>query len=214
MKKLFTLLAVVGLAASTVQAAEYGFDKAHSHVGFKIKHILGMVSGEFKDYDGSFNFDPAKPEASKVKVTIQAASIDTDNEMRDKDLQSEKYFNVAKYPTLTFVSTKVKKGDGENQYNVEGKLTIHGVTKPVTLDVDYLGEDSMPMSKDGKMSAKIVGFSATTKIDRRDFGLDMSMALPSGNLMVGNDVYITLDITGMDKASLDAMKKMMSGAKK
>lgn len=214
MKKLFMLLAVVGLAASTVQAAEYGFDKAHSHVGFKIKHILGMVPGEFKDYDGSFNFDPAKPEASKVKVTIQAASIDTDNEMRDKDLQSEKYFNVAKYPTLTFVSTKVKKGDGDDKYIVDGKLTLHGVTKPVTLDVDYLGADTMPMSKDGKMSAKIVGFSATTKINRRDFGLDMSMALPSGNLMVGNDVYITLDITGMDKASLDAMKKMMSGAKK
>lgn len=215
MKKLFLLLAVSGLlAATSVNATEYGFDKAHSHIGFKVKHILGMVPGEFTDYDGAFNFDPAKPEASKVKVTIQAASINTDNGMRDNDLRSEKYFDVAKYPTLTFVSTKVTKGDGENKYNVLGKLTIHGVTRPVTLDVDYLGADTMPMSKDGKMTPKIVGFSATTKIDRRDYGLDMSMVLPSGNLMVGNDVNISLDMTGMDKASLEAMKKMMSGTKK
>lgn len=215
MKKLFLLLAAFGfLAATSVNAAEYGFDKAHSHVGFKIKHILGMVPGEFKDYDGTFTFDPDKPEASKVKVTIQAASINTDNDFRDKDLRSEKYFNVEKYPTLTFVSKKVSKGEVDNKYSVVGDLTIHGVTKPVTLDVDYLGADTMPMDKEGKNTAKIVGFSASTKIDRRDFGLDMSMQLPSGNLMVGNDVNITLDIAGMDTASLKKMAEMMGKMKK
>lgn len=215
MKKLVLLLAALGfLAATSGNATEYGFDKAHSHIGFKVKHILGMVPGEFKDYDGSFSFDPDHPESSKVKVTIQADSINTDNEMRDKDLRGGHFFDVEKYPTLSFVSTKVLKGDGDNKYNVEGKLTIHGVTKPVTLDVDYLGADSMPMSKDGKMSAKIVGFTATTKVDRRDFGLSMDMTLPSGNLMVGNDVNIELDITGMDQKSLDAMKKMMASMKK
>lgn len=215
MKKLFLLLAVSGfVAATSVNATEYGFDKAHSHIGFSVKHILGKVPGEFKDYDGTFTFDPAKPEASKVKVTIQAASINTDNDFRDKDLRSEKFFDVEKYPTLAFVSKKVSKGDGENQYKVEGNLTIHGVTKPVVLDVDYLGADKMPMDKEGKMSAQIVGFSATTKVDRRDFGLSMGMTLPSGNLMVGNDVDITLDITGMDTASLKKMAEMMGKMKK
>jgi polyisoprenoid-binding protein YceI len=215
MKKLFMFLSTIGfLTAASVNATEYGFDKAHSHIGFSVKHILGKVPGEFKDYDGTFTFDPAKPEASKVKVTIQAASINTDNDYRDKDLRSANYFDVEKYPTLTFIGKKVSKGEGNNQYKVEGDLTIHGVTKPVVLDVDYLGSDTMPMDKEGKMTAKIAGFSATTKIDRRDFGLTMGMVLPSGNLMVGNDVNISLDIAGMDTASLKKMAEKMGKMKK
>ena len=215
MKKYFLLLAAFAFCAVTsVNAAEYGFDKAHSHIGFSVKHILGKVPGEFKDYDGSFTFDPANPESSVVDVTIQATSISTDNDMRDHHLQSPDFFEVAKYPTLTFKSTSVRKGDGDNKYKVAGDLTIHGVTKSVTLDVDYLGADTMPMDKEGKMTAKIVGFSATTTIDRRDFGLTFNKTLASGNLMVGNDVAISLDIAGMDKASLDAMKKMMGKMKK
>src|SRR5579872_1945176 len=202
------------LAVTSVNAAEYGFDKAHSHIGFSVKHILSKVLGEFKDYDGTFIFDPAKPEEGKVDVTIQAASISTDNEMRDHHLQSPDFFDAGKFPTLTFKSTSVTKGDGDNKYKVVGDLTIHGVTKSVTLDVDYLGADSMPMGKDGKAVAKIVGFSATTTIDRRDYGLVWNKTLASGNLMVSNDVAITLDISGMDKASLDAMKKMMGKMKK
>lgn len=202
------------LAATAVHATEYGFDKAHSHIGFSVTHILSKVPGEFKDYDGSFTFDPAKPQASKVKVTIQVASISTDNEMRDNHLKSPAFFDAAKYPTITFVSRKVTKGEGDNKYQVEGNLTIHGVTKPVTLDVDYLGADTMPMDKEGKMTAKIAGFSATTKIDRRDFGLTWNQTLASGNLMVSNNVDITLDISGMDMASLKKMAEMMSKMKK
>ena len=215
MRKFFLPLAVLGfLAATTVNAMEYGFDKAHSHIGFSVKHILSKVSGEFKDYDGSFTFDPAKPENSKVKVSIQAASINTDNDMRDHHLQSPAFFDVEKFPTLDFKSTKVTKEEGDNKYKVEGKLTIHGVTKPVTLDVEYLGSDEMPTDKEGKTKAAIAGFSATTKIDRRDFGLSWNQTLASGNLMVSNDVDITLDIAGMEKKSLDAMMKKMMGAKK
>lgn len=215
MKKILLGLAAAALlSASAVNATEYGFDKAHSHIGFTVKHILGKVPGEFRDYDGTFSWDPAKPESSKVKVTIQAASIDTANDFRDKDLRSEKYFNVKKYPTLTFVSTKVEKGADESHFKVSGDLTIHGVTKPVVLDVEYLGSDSMPMGKDPKNTAKIAAFSATVKIDRRDYGIDMSMQLPSGNLMVGNDVNISLDITGMDSASLKKMAAMMGKMKK
>jgi polyisoprenoid-binding protein YceI len=213
MKKLSVFFAVAALLlASTAKATEYGFDKAHSHIGFSVKHILSKVPGEFKDYDGTFSFDPANPENGKVNVTIQTASISTDNEMRDHHLQSPDFFDAAKFPTLTFVSTKVSKGDGDNQYKVEGDLTIHGVTKSVVLNVDYLGADTMPMGKDGKMTANIVGFSATTKIDRRDYGLTFNKTLASGNLMVSNDVDITLDIAGMDKASLDKMMKMMKAS--
>ncbi len=215
MKKLFLSFGLFAfVAVGSVQATEYGLDKAHTHVGFSVKHILSMVPGEFKDYDGTFSFDPKKPEASKIKVTIQTASVNTGVEMRDHHLQTADFFDAEKYPTLTFVSKSVEKGDAENKYKVVGDLTIHGVTKSVTLDVDYLGADEMPMGKDGKMVAKVVGFSATTTIDRRDFGLAFNKVLASGNLMVGNDVKISLDIAGMDKKSLDAMKKMMGAPKK
>ncbi len=208
MKKILLLLAALSLSTvSAVNATEYGFDKAHSHIGFTVKHIINMVPGEFKDYDGSFTFDEKKPEASKVKVTIQSASINTNNEMRDHHLQSPDFFDVQKYPNLTFVSKKVSKGDGDNKYKVEGDLTIHGVTKPVVLDVEYTGTDEM-------MGAKIVGFEATTKIDRRDFGLVWNKALASGNLMVSNDVNIVLDIAGMDKAGMEKMKQMKKDAPK
>lgn len=215
MKKLLSLLAVAAfLAVTSVNAAEYGFDKAHSHVGFSVKHILSKVPGEFKDFDGTFSFDPAKPEAGKINVTIQAASISTDNEMLDHHLQSPDFFEVEKYPTITYKSTKVSKGEGDNKYVVEGNLTMHGVTKPVTLDVEYLGADTMPMGKDGGMTANIAGFSATAKIDRRDFGLVWNKTLTSGNLMVSNDVDIDLDVAAMDKASLKKMAEMMSKMKK
>jgi polyisoprenoid-binding protein YceI len=108
----------------------------------------------------------------------------------------------------------VAKGDGDNKYTVMGNLTIHGVTKPVTLDVEYLGADTMPMDKDGKMTANIAGFSAAATIDRRDFGLVWSKTLASGNLMVSNDVGINIDVAGMDKASLEKMKAMMGKMKK
>jgi polyisoprenoid-binding protein YceI len=210
-KKMFSLLAVLGfLAVTTVRAEEYGFDKAHSHVGFSVKHILSNTPGGFKDYDGTITFDEKKPEASTVDVTIQAASIDTGNEMRDKHLRAADFFDTDKFPTLTFKSTKVTVS-APNKYQVAGDLTIHGVTKPVVLDVDYLGSDSMKMG-DGPES-KLVGFSATTKINRQDFGLAFNKVLASGNLMVGNEVTITLDVAGQDKASLKAMAEMMKSGK-
>jgi polyisoprenoid-binding protein YceI len=217
MKKLFLLFAALGfLAAASANAAEYGFDKAHTHIGFSVKHLLTIVPGEFKDFDGSFSFNPKKPEASKIDVTIQAASVDTGMEKRDEHLKSDAFFDVEKFPTLTFVSKSVTKGEGDNLYKVAGDLTIHGVTKSVTLDVTYNGSDSMPMGKDGKMVSKIIGFSATAKIDRRDFGLTWGedKLSSAGNLMVGNDVTINLDIAGQDKASLAAMQKMMLKMKK
>jgi len=206
MKKLFLFLTAFSfLAVSTVRAEVYGFDKAHSQVGFSVRHILSPVHGEFKDYDGTIKFDPKNPEASKINVTIQVDSISTDNDMRDHHLKTPDFFDAEKYPTITFKSTKVT-DSGDNKYKVEGDLTMHGVTKPVILDVDYGGSDVM-------MGAKIAGFSATTKIDRRDFGIVFNKVLESGNLMVANEVNITLDIALMDKAGLEKMKAMMSKPK-
>ncbi|HVM31785.1 MAG TPA: YceI family protein [bacterium] len=204
MKKLFSLVAVAGfVAASQAGAEDFGFDKAHTHIGFSVKHILSQVPGEFKDYDGSFSFDPKDPSKDKVNVTIQVASISTDNDMRDHHLQSPDFFDVEKYPTLTFKSTQVTAATGD-KYQVAGDLTLHGVTKPVTLDVQYEGSDKM-------MGADVVGFSATTTIDRRDFGLTWGQdkLTAAGNLMVANEVNITLDVAGMDKASLAKMAAMM-----
>ncbi len=202
MKKFFLLFVVFGfLAVSSADATEYVIDKAHSTIGFSIKHMVTMVRGNFKDFDGTFSFDEKKPGAGKVKVTIQTASINTNNEGRDKHLQTPDFFDGAKYPTLTFVSKKVT-ANGDKQYKVVGDLTMRGATKPVTLDVEYLGADAF-MDMDG------VGFSATAKIDRRDFGLSMGQdkMTAAKNLMVGNDVNITLDIAGTSKASMEKMKK-------
>jgi polyisoprenoid-binding protein YceI len=206
MKKLFLFLAAFSfLAVSSVRAEVYGFDKAHSQIGFAVRHILSPTHGEFKDYDGTVHFDPKSPEDSKIDVTIQTASISTDNDMRDHHLKSPDFFDADKYPTITFKSTKVTTVS-DNQYKVEGDLTIHGVTKNVVLDTTYDGSDVM-------MGAPIAGFSATTKIDRRDFGLVWNKTLESGNVMVGNDVTITLDIALMSKAGLEKMKAMMSKPK-
>lgn len=206
MKKLFLFLAAFSfLAVSSVRAEVYGFDRAHSQIGFAVRHILSPTHGEFKDYDGTVHFDPKKPEDSKIDVTIQTASISTDNDMRDHHLKSPDFFDADKYPTITFKSTKVTAGN-DTQYQVTGDLTIHGVTKSVVLDTTYDGSDVM-------MGAPIAGFSATTKIDRRDFGLVWNKTLESGNVMVGNDVTITLDIALMSKAGLEKMKAMMSKPK-
>jgi polyisoprenoid-binding protein YceI len=208
MKKLFLFLAAFSfLAVSTVRAEVYGFDKAHSNVGFTVRHALAPVNGEFKDFDGTIKFDDKKPEASKVSVTIQTASISTDNEGRDKHLQSPDFFDAEKFPTLTFKSTSVESA-GDKKFKVTGDLTLHGVTKSVVLDVDYLGKDTM-------MGMDIAGFTATTKIDRRDFGLvwGQDKLTGAGNLIVANDVNINLNISLMTKASLEKMKKMMSQKK-
>lgn len=207
MKKLFLAYFALSLFAFTpLWATEYIFDKAHSHIGFSVAHILGKVPGEFKDYDGGFSFDRANPGKSKVKVTIQVKSISTGVDRRDAHLQSPDFFDAEKYPTLTFVSKKVTSA-GDQKYSVVGDLTIHGTTKSVTLDVDYLGQDNM-------MGTPIVAFSATTKIDRRDFGLiwGKDKITAGGNLMLGNDVTIQLDITGMDKAAAEKAQKMMKSA--
>ena len=165
-------------------------DPQHSNVGFQVRHIFTNVSGRFRDFEGTLRFDEANPAASTVEVTIKAASIDTSVEARDKDLRSAKFFEVEKYPTLSFKSSAVQP-HGEKKAKIKGTLTMHGVSKEVVLDAEYLGKLKDPW---GNLR---YGFHAETSIDRRDFGLTWNEALEAGAVLVGEKVQILLDVEGI-----------------
>jgi polyisoprenoid-binding protein YceI len=188
---LFALL-VPALASAAVST--WAIDADHSSVQFKVKHLMvSNVKGNFNKFSGAVTIDDADITKSKVDVTIDAASIDTANAKRDEHLRSPDFFDVAKYPTLKFVSTKVAKA-GEGRLKVTGNLTIHGVTKEVVLDV----EGPSPAVKDPWGNTKS-GASATTKINRKDFGLTWNKALETGGMVVGEEVLITLEVELLKK---------------
>jgi polyisoprenoid-binding protein YceI len=172
------LLAVPAIAQDTWQ-----IDPAHSAAQFAVRHLgISTVRGAFTKVSGSVQFDPADPGKSSIQATIETASVDTRVEMRDNDLRSPKFLDAQKYPTITFKSSKVEAA-GQGKLKVTGGLTIHGVTKDVVLDVD--GPSEAMKDPWGNQRA---GASATTKINRQDFGVSAA----SG--MVGDEVAITLDI--------------------
>lgn len=163
-------------------------DASHSHVGFAVRHLMiSNVRGEFTKLEGSAGYDPARPEATTVDVSIDVASINTREEKRDAHLRSADFFDAANYPKMRFVSTGARER-GEN-LELSGELTIHGVTREVTLKV----ADITPQSQDpwGKLR---VGASASTKIRRSDFGMQWNAALETGGVVVGDEVTITLEV--------------------
>lgn len=167
----------------------WNIDTAHSHAQFKVKHMMiSNVKGEFTAVTGSLQYDSENVANSSVQATIDATTINTREPQRDTHLKSADFFDVEKFPTLTFKSTRVsKKGDGE--LSVAGDLTIHGVTRTVTFDV----EDFTAPMKDPWGNTRM-GLSATTKINRKDFGLTWNSLLETGGMVVGEDVTITLDV--------------------
>jgi len=185
---LFGSLAALAFAAVTYAATEtFQFDKAHSLVGFRIRHFVSKVEGRFKDYEGAIQIDRQNPANSRVDLTIQAASIDTGNENRDKDLRSANFFDVDKFPTITFKSTKVA-AKGNDTYEVTGDFTMHGVTKPIVVTVRHGG-----FAKAGKVEKagfEIVGL----KIDRKDYGITWNRAVDQGGVMLGEDVEINVQV--------------------
>jgi polyisoprenoid-binding protein YceI len=187
MKKVTFLLLVLAFAAfGTANAAEWKFDKAHSAIKFKVKHLLTNTWGEFKDYNGTISYDPENLDATKVIVTINPSSIDTENEKRDGHLRSPDFFDVETFPEMKFVSKGFRKtSDGAK---IDGYLTIHGVTKEVTLDVEG------PSAPINFMGMTKIAASATTTINRTDFGLTWNKTLEAGNLLVGEDVTIMIDV--------------------
>jgi len=205
----FHILAVVAAAVALLsaaapsvwaQAVQYEIDPVHSSAQFSVRHMMvSNVRGEFAKVTGTVAYDPKNPQASSVEATIDATSINTHEPKRDDQLKSPDFFDVAKYPTLTFKSTKVERA-GEGNLRVTGDLTIHGVTKQVVLEVEGL-------SPEVKMGGNIkTGASATTTIDRRDFGLTWNRVLEGGGLVVGNEVKITLEIEMGRKAETPAEK--------
>jgi polyisoprenoid-binding protein YceI len=182
-------LALAALSAAVrAQAAPqtYEIDPVHSRVDFQIRHMFSKVSGGFTKFEGQVLYDPAAPAASSVKAVIDAASISTANEHRDADLRSPNFFDVAKFPTITFTSGKVTPGEG-GRLKVEGTLTMHGVTKPVTFDAAFLG------SGPGLDGATRAGFEAALKLDRKEFGIVWNKTLDQGTLL-GDEVSIDLQI--------------------
>jgi polyisoprenoid-binding protein YceI len=177
-------LVLAGLAG--VQAADYKIDADHSAVSFKIRHLIGKVNGRFDKFEGMITYDAANPKAWKAKAVIDAASINTNTPKRDDHLRSDDFFDVKVYPTLVFASKKVTDVKGSTAKLV-GDLTLHGVTKPVTLDMEVLGVGKDPW---GNTRAS---FTASTKINRKDFGLNWNEAIETGGVLVGDEVEITLE---------------------
>ena len=167
--------------------ATWRIDPAHSHVEFAVKHLMiSTVKGRFGDVEGTVTVDGDDVETAGIDVTLAAESIDTRVEKRDDHLRSQDFLHAERYPSLRFESTEVKRV-GNDELRVKGHLTIRDVTREVVLDVEELGRAQDPWG--GERAA----FQATTKIDRKDFGLTWNQALEAGGVLVGDEVRISID---------------------
>jgi len=189
---LVTAMVLAAAPSMTTAADTYAVDKAHSEALFTIKHLMSRVTGRFSDVSGSISIDSANPPASSVEFTIAAASIDTNSADRDKDLRGPNFFDVEKHPTITFKSTKITAA-GKDKYSVAGTLTMHGVTKAVTLPVEFLGFGKDPWGNDK------AGFAVETTLDRKDYGLTWNKALDQGGFLLGDDVKVSIGLEATKK---------------
>lgn len=195
------LVLVLAAAATPLAAADtYVFDKPHTEVSFQVRHYVSKVRGRFNDFEGAIQIDSAKPENSSVAFTIKAVSIDTANENRDKHLRSADFFDVEKFPDMTFQSSRVIPA-GKDKFNVEGTLTMRGVSKPIQIPVTFLG-----FMKDTGGTDR-AGFELTTMLNRKDFGINWNRALDQGGFMLSDDVTITINVEAVKKKSEGAPAK-------
>ena len=187
------LLMMTAMTAMPALAADvYTVDKNHSEVSFQVRHLVTQVRGNFNDYEGTINLDPANLEKSSVDFRIKAASIDTNNADRDKHLRTEEFFFVEKYPEITFQSKSIKKA-GKDTYNVTGTLTMRGVAKEVTLPVTWLGA-----VKDPRGNEK-AGFATELTLNRKDYGINWNAALDNGGFVLGDDVKVSINLETQKK---------------
>ena len=172
----------------------WSFDLSHSSINFWVRHLMvSKVHGRFGQWTGSLSLDEKDPSASRLEVEIDAASIDTREPARDTHLRSADFFDVEKYPRLTFKSTSIKEA-AEGHYEVQGDLTLHGITKPVVLEVEHAGRINDPY---GGVRA---GFSAKGSLHRKDFGLNWNKAIEAGGVAVGDKIEISIEIEAVLKA--------------
>lgn len=184
MKHLFRTCLVAGLLLAPALAETYAIDPSHSNVTFRIRHVLSEMEGRFNDFAGTIDYDPAKPEASKVVLTVQVKSVDTANAKRDDHLRGKDFFEVEKYPEATFVSKSVKKIDDKN-LEVTGDFTLHGTTKPMTVNVRIYGPDK-----------KRMGAGTEFKLSRDTYGVN-SYADATG--VLGDEVTMRINVEARAK---------------
>jgi polyisoprenoid-binding protein YceI len=189
-RKLFAAVVLTALAALPLRADTFTIDPAHSEVTFQIRHLVSQVRGRFNDFAGTIQMDPKNLPASSVEFQIKAASIDTNQADRDKHLRSADFFDVEKFPEITFKSKSVKAA-GKDTYNVTGTLTMHGVSKEVTLPVTYLGQANMRGVR--------AGFATATTLDRKDYGIVWNKALDNGGGILGDDVKVEINLETVKK---------------
>lgn len=181
------LFAIMALPLAAQAATEtWVVDKAHSSATFKVRHMMANVMGQFRDLSGTINVDRENPDKGSVEFTIQAGSIDTGNQNRDEHLRSADFFDVQKYPSITFKSTSIT-SKGNNLYDVTGDFTMHGVTKRVTLPVQFLG---FARTARGEKA----GFEIETTVNRKDYGVLWNRNLDEGGVLLGDDVKVSINL--------------------
>jgi len=187
-KALLVAILIAGLGLAKAQTTTWKIDSAHSSADFSVKHMgISNVNGHFGGVSGTVTLDEKDLSKSTVNATIDATTVDTGVAPRDNDLKSDHFFDVAKYPSMTFVSKKLTDEGGKKE--LTGDLTMHGVTKSVTLDLEGPSKEQADMQ--GKTRR---AFSATTSIHRQDFGLNYGGTLKSGDAMIGDDVKVELNV--------------------
>jgi polyisoprenoid-binding protein YceI len=187
MKRLLVAVALSALAVIPASAETYNIDPGHSEVSFQIRHMVSQVRGRFNQFSGTVNMDPKNPAASSVEFKIKTDSIDTNVADRDKHLRGADFFDAEKYPEITFKSKSVKPA-GKDKYNVLGTLTMHGVSKDITLPVTFLGEGKDPWG------GTRAGFETTTTLNRKDFGIVWNKAVDNGGVLLGDDVKVEINL--------------------
>jgi polyisoprenoid-binding protein YceI len=182
------------LAPLPTTVRTWTIDKAHSNVEFAVRHLMiSTVKGRFSDVSGTVTVDESNPSATTLDITIPTVTIDTRQSDRDAHLRSADFLDVEHYPTITFKGHRID-GDLRSAFRVVGNLTIHGVTREITLEVTAEGQGPDPMG-----SGVRAGYSAKAALDRRDFGLLYNMALETGGVVVGHDLKISIDLELLSK---------------
>jgi polyisoprenoid-binding protein YceI len=194
-----SIVALAALVALPAAASTWDVDPAHTESSFVVKHMMvSNVRGQFGKTTGVIQQDDKDVTKSKAEITIDATTIDTRVDKRDAHLKSPDFFDVEKFPTITFKSTKITKGEG-NSLKVDGDLTMHGVTKPVVLKVEYT-----PETLAGGKTLR--GVTATTKVNRKDFGLNWNKTIEAGGVVVGDEVVITVEMELIKQGTPTAAK--------
>jgi len=184
-------LAALGARAAEAQAT-FTVDPVHSSVAFKIRHLVSKVSGAFREFSGTIVGDPKNPAGASIDFTIKAASIDTLNPDRDKHLNSPDFFDTAKFPEITFKSTKITPKGGD-KYDATGIFTMHGVSKEIVVPVTFGGLAKDPWGNER------AGFSVALTLNRKDYGINFNKVLDAGGMMLGDDVEVSIELEAVKK---------------